>query len=89
MGNTVIPALTAHAGLKLDALCCGKKAGADLALVPVFLAEEGVRSGEAAYVLADRSLGPIDIFAVWPSNAPKDGLVRLFIGELSKDKFGE
>lgn len=59
------------------------RAGAGLALVPEFLAEEDVAAGRMDYVLPEWELPPIDVFAVWPSNAPKHGLIHLALNALS------
>ena len=78
---------TAHiAANDAQALYRLARSGAGLAVVPEFLTEAGIKSGDVEYVLPDWSLDPIDVFAVWPSNAPKHGLIRLLIGELSKGK---
>lgn len=55
------------------------QAGAGLAVVPEFVAAPLVSSGSLLYVLPDWTLKSIDVFAVWPSNAPKYGLVKHFI----------
>ena len=60
------------------------RAGAGLAIVPEFLATDDVASGRISYVLPDWALNQIDVFAVWPSNAPKNGLIRLMLEELSR-----
>ncbi len=60
--------------------------GAGLAVVPEFLATEGFASDEVVSVLPDWSLNSIDVFAAWPSNVPKHGLVKLLVEELSKGK---
>ena len=57
-------------------------AGAGLALIPEFLSEPGVTTGTLRYVLPDWTTSPVDVFAVWPSNAPKDGLVKRFVAFL-------
>lgn len=59
------------------------RAGAGLAIVPDFLAEDDVASGGVEYVLPEWKLDPIDVFAVWPANAPKQGLVQLALDALS------
>ncbi len=58
------------------------QSGAGLAVVPGFLADEGIASGKVAYVLPDWKLDPIDVFASWPSNAPKHGLIKLFVNTI-------
>ena len=55
------------------------RAGAGLAIVPGFVAEPHVTAGDLHYVLPDWMLASFDVFAVWPSNAPKYGLVKHFI----------
>ncbi len=59
------------------------RGGAGLAAVPEFLAVDDVRAGIVAIVLPDWELDPVDVIATWPSNAPKAGLIKLFINELS------
>ena len=59
------------------------RAGAGLAVVPEFLVEEDIASGHMAHVLPSWSMGPIDVFAEWPSNAPKGGLIHLALDHLS------
>ena len=59
------------------------RAGAGLAVVPEFLATDDVSAGVVEEVLPDWKLDPIDVIAVWPSNAPKAGLIKLFLSELS------
>jgi len=58
--------------------------GAGLAIVPEFLTAEDVRSGIVAHVLPDWGLNPAYIIAAWPSNAPKHGLIKLFVNELTR-----
>lgn len=62
------------------------RAGAGLAIVPEFLAKDDVAAGRVNYVLPGWELNEIDVFAVWPSNAPKNGLIRLFVKELSRSR---
>lgn len=63
-------------------------AGTGLAIVPEFLATEDAAAGRIVYPLSDWDLDPIEVFAQWPANAPKHGLVKLFVGELSKIRLG-
>ena len=58
------------------------ESGAGLALIPEFLSEPGVTTGTLRYVLPDWTTSPVDVIAVWPSNAPKDGLVKRFVAFL-------
>ena len=62
------------------------RAGAGLAVVPDFLAKEGVISGVVKYVLPDWTLDPIEVYADWPSNAPKNGLINLLVDAISPDQ---
>jgi len=62
------------------------RAGAGLAIVPEFLAKDDVTTGRVSYVLPDWKLNQVDVFAVWPSNAPKNGLIRLILEELSRSR---
>ena len=59
------------------------RAGAGLAIVPEFLARDDIANGNVEFVLDDWTLNPVEVFAVWPSNAPKTGLIKLLINELS------
>ena len=61
------------------------KAGGGLALVPEFLASDDVAAGRMHYVLPEWVLPSIDVFAVWPSNAPKHGLIHLALNALSRN----
>ena len=57
--------------------------GAGLAVIPEFLAKEGIKSGVVQKVLPGWRLDPIEVFAVWPSNAPKNGLIKLLVDAIS------
>lgn len=59
-------------------------AGAGLAIVPDFLAKEDVAAGSMRYVLRDWKLRAVDVFAAWPANAPKHGLIHLVLDALSQ-----
>ncbi len=59
------------------------RSGVGLAIIPEFLAEADVAAGHLQYVLADWTVKPVGVFAVWPSNAPKDGLVKHFVDFLA------
>jgi DNA-binding transcriptional LysR family regulator len=62
------------------------QAGAGLAIVPEFLVAPDIESGVMDYVLPDWELRPISVFAEWPANAPKHGLVHLALDALSQTK---
>jgi len=59
------------------------RAGMGLAMVPDFLAEQDVAAGSMVYVMPDWSMQALDVFAVWPANAPKHGLIHLALDALS------
>ena len=65
------------------------RSGAGLAVVPEFLAEEGIRQDVVKYVLPGWKIEPINVFAAWPSNAPKNSLTALFINYISKPKINK
>ena len=58
-------------------------AGAGIGIMPGFLAESEVAAGRLKYLLPDWELEAVKVFAEWPANAPKDGLVHLLVSELS------
>ena len=47
-----------------------------LTVLPEFIAEPYVEAKVLECVLSDWTIDPISVFAVWPSNAPKDGLIK-------------
>lgn len=61
------------------ALCHLTRSGAGLAIVPEFLAEADIATGALQYVLPNWKVDPVGVFAVWPTNAPKYGLVKHFV----------
>lgn len=61
------------------ALCQLARAGAGLALIPDFLVEPYIDSGELISVLDEWSLETLNVYAVWPANVPKEGLIMLFL----------
>ena len=64
------------------------KAGAGLAVLPEFLAEADVQAGTMAYVLPTWEVDLAYAFANWPANAPKNGLIRMMLDELSAKPLG-
>lgn len=58
------------------------RAGTGLAIVPEYFAKPYTDTGELEHILADWSVSPINVFAVWPSNAPKNGLVKHLVKHL-------
>lgn len=62
------------------------RAEAGLAVVPEFLVEPYIAAGDLEPVLGDWIIEPINVFAVWPSNAPKDGLIKHLINFLKSSQ---
>jgi len=62
------------------------RAGAGVAIVPESVASEHEQQGLLEYLLPEWKLQPLDVYAEWPSNAPKNGLIKLLIGELSASR---
>jgi DNA-binding transcriptional LysR family regulator len=60
------------------------RSGAGLAIIPDFLATNDLDEGRVVNVLPDWAVPSIEVYAVWPSNAPKHGLIRLAIDALSQ-----
>lgn len=65
------------------ALCGLARAGAGLAVVPKFLTDADVASGALRYVLSKWSVSSVRVFAAWPANAPRHGLIEHFVSFLS------
>lgn len=62
------------------------RAGAGLAIVPEFLIEQDVAAGKIQQLLPDWGLPSIDVFAVWPANAPKHGIIHLALNALGQSQ---
>lgn len=60
------------------------QANAGVAVVPEFLATEDVANGTIVYPIPDWTLAPIAVFAEWPANAPKNGLIHLLVNALTE-----
>ncbi|MDU8927407.1 LysR family transcriptional regulator [Alisedimentitalea sp. MJ-SS2] len=58
------------------------RAGTGLAIVPDFLASKDAATDAIRFVLPEWQVAPAEVFAEWPVNAPKHGLVRLFVDTL-------
>lgn len=67
----------------LNALCQMARSGLGLAVIPAFMAEPEVAAHQLQYVLEDWDINQANVYAVWPPNAPKDGLIKLFLGFLT------
>ncbi len=70
------PQISVNNALGLSQLA---RAGAGLAVVPEFMAEPHISANTLEYVLSDWTVDPISVYAVWPSNAPRDGLIRQLV----------
>lgn len=57
--------------------------GAGLAIIPDFLIEADVDAGALQVVLPQWTVPSVGVYAVWPSNAPRDGLVKKFVESLA------
>ncbi len=57
-------------------------AGTGLAILPEFLVQSDLKSGALQPVLPDWSVKPVGVYAVWPPNAPKEGLTKRFVNFL-------
>ncbi len=55
------------------------QAGAGLSILPVFLIKAGFDDGTLCDVLPDWNPSSLGVYAVWPPNAPRDGLVKNFV----------
>ncbi|MFK7838557.1 MAG: LysR family transcriptional regulator [Sulfitobacter sp.] len=69
-----------------QALCRLACTGTGLAVLPEFLVRAHVENGRLHYVLTDWSLGSIDVFAQWPANAPKHGLIHLALNWIGQNR---
>ena len=54
-----------------------------LAILPSFLAERGISSGELVQIIPDWTLRPLGIYAVWPDKSRRESLTLLFVRFLS------
>ncbi|QIE42882.1 hypothetical protein G5B39_08305 [Rhodobacteraceae bacterium SC52] len=43
------------------------------------LVADDLRAGRLVHLVPDAKLRPIDVYAIYPTNSPKDGLAHLFI----------
>ncbi|MDP5055203.1 MAG: LysR family transcriptional regulator [Congregibacter sp.] len=67
----------------LSAVCQMARSGLGLAVLPAFLAGPDVAANNLQYLLEDWTIDPASVYAVWQPNAPKDGLIKLFVEFLS------
>lgn len=59
------------------------RAGAGLAIVPEFLVAKDIEDGVMSQILPEWEPPPIVVFAEWPANAPRNGLIHLALDALS------
>ena len=71
--------ISANSAQAISQLAC---AGVGLAVVPEFVARPLAEAGDLEYVLPDWTTDPINVFAVWPSNAPRDGMIKHLVNFL-------
>ena len=57
--------------------------GLGITSIPKFLAIEGIKHNRLEFVLPDWQLDELHVFAEWPANAPKHGLIHLLVNSLS------
>lgn len=82
-GATHVSVNDAHAMYRLS------RAGAGLAILPTFLVEDDIASGDMVHVLPAWEAESLGVYAVWPPNAPKAGLTARFVEALAlKDRGG-
>lgn len=72
--------LSSNDAQSLYRLAC---AGAGIAVVPEFLATADLASGQMQALVPDWTLDPVTVYAEWPSNAPKQGLIKLLVDALA------
>ena len=68
----------------VDGMCQLVKSGLGLATLPYFLAEEEINEGRLIELMPDWQVEPLEVSAVWPSNAPRESLTRRLLDFLSQ-----
>jgi DNA-binding transcriptional LysR family regulator len=66
----------------VEAMCEFAIDGLGLATPPVFLVEGAMVAGQLVDVLPAWKIEPLIVYAVWPSNAPREGLTARFLNFL-------
>ena len=66
------------------AMCEFATEGVGVLTSPVYLVEERLKAGSLVEILPDWRVDSIDIFAIWPSNAPRTGLTQQFVNFLTE-----
>ena len=72
----------------IDALCQLAIAGLGLATPPLFLVEQEIRAGRLIEPLPAWNVEALGVYAVWPPNAPREGLTFRFIRFLEMQEKG-
>ncbi len=60
------------------------RSGRGLVVSPQFLVAKSISDGDMVDLLPEWELRPLAVFAEWPANVPKHGLVKLLVGELGR-----
>ena len=60
------------------------RAGIGIAVLPAFLGREDVLQGSLRVLLPEWTPPPIQVYAEWPQNVPRHGIVRLLVDALGK-----
>lgn len=68
-----------------QALCRLACSGTGLAILPEFLVRKDIDDGVLQHILPDWCLEGADVFAEWPANAPKHGLIHLILNWLREN----
>ena len=71
--------IRANSAQAIAQLAC---AAVGLAVVPEFVARPLVKTGDLEYVLPGWITDPINVYAVWPSNAPGNGMIKHLVNFL-------
>ena len=69
----------------VDGMCQLVKSGLGLATLPYFLAEVEINAGRLVELIPDWQVEPLEVFAVWPTNAPRESLTRRLLDFLSQN----
>jgi len=58
--------------------------GNGIAALPQFMVSDKIKSGEFVHILPEIDLSPLGVYAVWPANAPKNGMTSQFVEHLKQ-----
>ncbi len=65
------------------------KNGVGLSAPPTYIARDGIARGLVTEVLPEWSLEPLDVFAVWPANLPRDSAAHRLVDHLRREMGAE